>query len=549
MFSKMNHRAGHYLLLAALWALGCLPNLGGPTLWDIDEGLNAGAAYEMFMSGNYVVPTFNYQLRSAKPVLLYWLQTGCYHMLGVGETAARLPSALAALLAVLATYELGRALFNTRTALLAGVILGTSIGVLGAAHFANPDALLLAFTAMTLGCYFRYWETRRARWIYASAAACGLAVLAKGPVGLLLPGAVVFLFLLWQRDLRRLLDLHLGEAILIFLLVAAPWYVWVGVETKGRFLREFWFTHHLNRVDTPMEKHGGSPFYYVVVLAVGLFPWSIFLGPTAAHAWRRLRAAEGDRPAVRMLVLWFGVCFAVFTYAQTKLPNYVLPLYPAVALLTAWALERWRAESFAVPSWVMAVALVILAAAGVGSTAAMAVLGGGVDLSRPLPFVFPDLLPWAWVGVVPLVGAVAGGWLLWAGKRGGVLVAVSAAACVFVSLVTGGPLAALNDFKASSNLAGSLPADHEFRDVRVGAYCYDRPSMVFYCRREVKRLDVPSQARELLAEPLPAYVFVSESRVGELDGELPDGVRVVGRFPDLYGKGHPVLVLKNRAAP
>ncbi|MFO0844961.1 MAG: glycosyltransferase family 39 protein [Gemmataceae bacterium] len=547
MFRTWDHRAGHYLLLVALWALGCLPNLGGATLWDIDEGLNSEAAREMVQSGNYVVPTFNYKLRSAKPVLLYWLQAGSYHLFGVNETAARLPSALAALLAALATYELGRAMFGVRAALLAGVVLATSVSVLGAAHFANPDALLLAFSTLTLGCYYRYWQTGRFWWVYGAAVACGLAVLAKGPVGVLLPGAVVFLFLLWQRELGRVFDLHLGEALLIFLLVAAPWYAWVGVETKGQFLREFWFTHHLERVDTPMEKHGGSPFYYVVVLAAGLFPWSIFLGPTAAHAWRRLRQADDDRAAVRLLVLWFVVCFGVFTYARTKLPNYILPLYPAAALLTAWALERWRAGEFAVPGWVMGVSLGCLALAGAGTVATLLVFAGAVPAQ--VPFLFPDLLPWAWVGVLPVTGAAVGGWMLAQRRREAFLVAVTAASAGFIACVTAGVLPALNDHKASPALAGTLPADHEYREVRVGAYCYDRPSMVFYCRREVRRLDVPEQALDFLAGPLPSYVFVSEARWPELEEDLPDGSRVVARFPDLYGKGKRVLVVANRAAP
>src|SRR3954447_20528229 len=202
MFRRWQHRSVHYLALLAVWAVGCLPNLGGPTLWDIDEGLNAEAAREMRASGNYVVPTFNYELRSAKPALLYWLQAGCYRLLGVSEAAARLPSALAALLTVLAVYELGRWMFDRGTAFLAGLILATCVSFQGAAHFANPEALLLACTTLTLGLYWRHWQSGGA-WLVASAAASGLAVLAKGPVGLVLPFAVIVQFLLWQRQLRR----------------------------------------------------------------------------------------------------------------------------------------------------------------------------------------------------------------------------------------------------------------------------------------------------------------------------------------------------------
>src|SRR5438477_9692462 len=122
----LDNRAGHYALLAAVWALLCLPNLGSPSLWDIDEGNNAEAAREMLVSGDWIVPTFNYQLRVDKPALLYWCQIAAYRLFGVNEFAARLPSALAALAAILLTYELGRRMFGAAAGLLAGLVLASA---------------------------------------------------------------------------------------------------------------------------------------------------------------------------------------------------------------------------------------------------------------------------------------------------------------------------------------------------------------------------------------------------------------------------------------
>src|SRR5215204_1596160 len=154
MFQRLDRRPAAYLLLVALWALLCLPNLGGPSLWDIDEGNNAECFREMLDSGNLIVPTFNYSLRTDKPVLIYWLQIACAQLVGVNEWSARLPSALAALLAVAAVYELGRRMFTPGAALLAAVVLATSFAFLGAAHFANPDALLLAFSTLALAFFW-----------------------------------------------------------------------------------------------------------------------------------------------------------------------------------------------------------------------------------------------------------------------------------------------------------------------------------------------------------------------------------------------------------
>src|SRR5262245_51295217 len=146
MLRRLDHRVGHYLLLLTVAAATCCPNLGAPSLWDIDEGHNAEAAREMLASGNWIVPTFNFELRVDKPALLYWLQIAAYQTFGVNEFAARLPSALSGLLAVLLAYELGRAMFGAATGLLTGLVLASTILFAAAAHFANPDALLTACT-------------------------------------------------------------------------------------------------------------------------------------------------------------------------------------------------------------------------------------------------------------------------------------------------------------------------------------------------------------------------------------------------------------------
>src|SRR5437868_809201 len=125
MFRRSNGRLGHYGLLLLTGACLFLINLGAPSLWDLDEGRNATAALAMRESGDLVVPTFNGQLRVDKPALLYWLQVAAYHLFGVNEFAARLPSALAALLTLLLTYELGRRLFSATTGLLGAVILAS----------------------------------------------------------------------------------------------------------------------------------------------------------------------------------------------------------------------------------------------------------------------------------------------------------------------------------------------------------------------------------------------------------------------------------------
>ena len=229
----MRDRLRDYAVLSAVAAALTLPNLGATSLWDVDEGVNAQAAREMRDAGTWVVPTFNYQLRTAKPAMLYWLQRASYAAFGVSEFSARLPSVLAGWLAVLLTYELARRMFTRDTALLAGIVLASAVQFAVLSHAATPDATLLLFTTLT---YLAFWAGHAGdsrKWWVPTAVACGLATLTKGPIGVGLPGLVILLYFAWNRELGRLFDRRLIWAGLAFVLVAGPWYGLVANETAG----------------------------------------------------------------------------------------------------------------------------------------------------------------------------------------------------------------------------------------------------------------------------------------------------------------------------
>jgi 4-amino-4-deoxy-L-arabinose transferase-like glycosyltransferase len=544
MLRRLDHRAGHLLLLALAWASVALPNLGAPGLWDIDEGNNSACAYEMAQAGNLIVPTFNYALRTDKPALLYWLQVAAYGACGVNEFAARLPSALASLAAVLSTYELGRRMFGASAGLLAGLIAATAALSCAAGHFANPDALLGACTLATMLVFWRGYRRGGRAWFAAAGVCSGLAVLAKGPVGVALPSAAGVLFLLWQRQLRRLLDPGLLGGILTFLAVAVPWYVWVGLETKGEWLRGFFLTHNLGRFQAPMENHSGPIFYYLVVHLVGFAPWSVFLGPTAWNAWRECRGDPAARPtaAARFLVCWVAVYFVFFSLAGTKLPNYILPAYPALSILTARFLDRWRRGLVEAPAWFLPGSLLCLAAVGLVVTAGALAAGGLVEVKALRGRYVPGVGPLAALGAVPLLGAAAGWWCLRRGRRGGLVLSAGAAAVLFTAALAAWGPPAVDRLKAPRPLAGALPADQLRREVRVGAYDYFQPSLVFYCRREVARPATARDAADFLDGPLPAYLFLPAAAWGELRPRVGRPARLIARHRDLYQDREVVLV-------
>ncbi|MBX9622397.1 MAG: glycosyltransferase family 39 protein [Gemmataceae bacterium] len=624
----MRGRVADYLVLTAASAALTLPNLGAAALWDVDEGVNAEAAREMAEAGTWVIPTFNFELRTAKPVMLYWLQRAGYAAFGVSEWSARLPSAVAGWLTVLLTYELARRMFGRPTGLLAGVVLASAVEFCVLTHAATPDATLLFFTVLTY-CLFWVGHERPAQagmpvpprvdsggtgipacagrsWWLPCAAGCGLAALTKGPVGVALPGLVFVLYFAWNRELGRLLDRRLGWAVVVFLLVAGPWYGLVTAETRGAWAKAFFLNENVNRALTPMEDHRGPVFYHAAALLVLFAPWSVFLGGVAWYGvkWARGKtpppnplpaAGRGDRidpdpsprpsppggegeeapsrgfgsplplwgrglgggvssgPGVgssdprpyRFLVCWVAAYLVVFSLVSTKLPNYVLPVYPALAVLTARFLVRWRDGDVAVPRWLMPAAVVGVAVVGLAVGAGLLVGGGAVPVLPAKARVFPGLETWAWVGLVPLAGAGVLAWHLRRGDRPAFVTATAACSVAFVGLVAAFPALAVDRYKAPRELVRRSGIDDPGRDLRVGSHDWFQPSVVFYARREVEKLPTPEAAAEFLAVPTPGYLFVPEPAwTGWVAAKVTVPYRVAARRYDFY-RNCDILVVTN----
>jgi 4-amino-4-deoxy-L-arabinose transferase-like glycosyltransferase len=535
-------------LLAVSFVL-CLASLGGASLWDIDEGKNAEAAREMLESDNWVLPTFNFEPRYEKPVLLYWLQAGAYQIFGVNEFAARLPSALAGILTVLLAYELGCSLFGPATGLLGGLILASSTATCLAARFANPDALLCTCTLATLLVFWRGYAKDGRNWFLLAGITTGIGMLAKGPVALALPGAVIFLFLLWSGQLKRLLDRRIFLGLTAFVCTAMPWYIWVAIDSRGKFLTTFFMRENVGRYLHPMENHGGPFLYYLVVLLAGLAPWSVFLGVAAwfGTGKRAIQDIEAPREkdAYRFLWCWIGIYLVFFSLAGTKLPNYILPVYAPAALLIARFLERWLTRQLQAPAWSVWTPITALVLIGSATTAGLLIAGGVGELGIMRGRYLTGVEHWAFIGLIPILGGIACGWLAHRGQISRLVGVLTLTACLFNGLLVGWGSQSVDQHKAPRTLtalAGACDPDH---DIRIGCYQYFQPSLVFYCRRDVQTLENEQKAVEFVRSPLQVFLFLPETTWEGLAQKLGTGVRILARHEDMYRHCN-VVVVTNR---
>jgi 4-amino-4-deoxy-L-arabinose transferase-like glycosyltransferase len=277
----------HLSILALAAFLTFFAGLGRSAISDSDEAFYAEAAREMVESGDWLTPTYNYEPRFEKPILYYWLAAAAFEAAGVTEAAARFPSALAGLTMALLTYACGRRWFNPAVGFIAGLIVATNFGYYAIGRLALPDLPLAFFIALSTWAALEGLRPARhaatlpasARaWLLLSAAAAGLAFLTKGPVGAALPALVVGGTLVAVRDWRkagRTLPFTIGDvvlALLVFLLVAAPWYI-AMVEHHGvGYLHRFFVGENLERFATGRYNEPRPPGFYVPIVFGGLLP-------------------------------------------------------------------------------------------------------------------------------------------------------------------------------------------------------------------------------------------------------------------------------------
>ncbi|HEY5019951.1 MAG TPA: glycosyltransferase family 39 protein, partial [Steroidobacteraceae bacterium] len=342
----------------ALWLAAALlwfGPLNTPHLFDPDEGRYAEIAREMVASGDWVTPRLDAIKYFEKPVLQYWATAVAFRLFGQHAWAARLWPALCGFLGLLLSWALARELYDQRCAALAVIVQASALLYLALARIATLD-MSLSFGLQIAMCALALLARQRSvGWRLPAMLGLGIAVavLSKGLVGILIPGAVACVYLLWRRDWTLPWRAQPWWTVIALAVLAAPWFVAVSVRNP-EFGHFFFIVQHFQRYLSRTGFDRYQPvWFFVWVLALGFLPWTTLLPGALRQAWSGARAGERG---TAMLLVWAVFVFAFFSLSQSKLIPYIVPVLPALAILTGRSLAAMSAPRFARHLGVVAIA-------------------------------------------------------------------------------------------------------------------------------------------------------------------------------------------------
>lgn len=335
-------RRGTLLLLLAAFIAVWFSNLEYRKLVRPDEGRYAEIPREMAVSGDWTTPRLNGVKYFEKPALQYWATAAAYTAFGEHHWTARLWPALTGFLGILMVGFAGRKLFGATAGLYAAAVLASSLLYVLIGHINTLDMGVSFFMGLGLcGFLLAHRPNVPAKenrlWMHVTWAALAFSVLSKGLIGLVLPGAVLVLYTLIQRDWRLWTRLHLITGLLLFFAITVPWFVAVSLANPEFF--HFFFIHeHFERFLTKVHGRYQPWYYFVPILLAGMLPWVIPMADALMRAWK----TDGKRTfqPKRFLLVWSVFIYFFFSISDSKLPSYILPIFPALALLIGERLTK-----------------------------------------------------------------------------------------------------------------------------------------------------------------------------------------------------------------
>ncbi len=320
------------IAVAVIW----FANLEYRKLIKPDEGRYAEIPREMVVSGDWTTPRLNGMKYFEKPPLQYWATATAYTVFGEHQWTSRLWTALTGFAGILLVWFAGLRLFGREAANYAAILLGSSMLYSLMAHINTLDMGVTFFITLGIvGLLLGQSETdkrKQRNWMLLAWAGLALAVLSKGLMGLVLPGAALFIYMAVQRDFSVLKRMHWLAGLAVFLLITAPWFYLV-MKANPEFFQKFFIYEHYTRFTTKDLGRYQPWYYFVPILLLGMLPWTVLMFDTLIKTWRGSKLPDKAFNAARFLLVWAVFIYLFFTVSGSKLPSYLLPMFPALALL------------------------------------------------------------------------------------------------------------------------------------------------------------------------------------------------------------------------
>ncbi len=514
---------------------------GSGSLWDIDEPNNAQALKEMFAQHNFVVPLFNGTLRVAKPALNYWLMWGGVEVFGMNSWGLRMGSVLVGALFVLYLTVSTRRLIGSGPALLTGLVAATILHSQIIFRAAVPDPLLILFVSMSLISYLRAYQFPGARSfnILLSYAAMALATVDEGPIGFLIPGLIIVVFLLLRGNLPYLWkEGRLQWGLPLFLLISLPWYVAVGVESHWRWDLGFLLRANISRYNAEMQGHQGPFFYYLLTIPLALLPWSVFLPQALRPLWRKRKQLIQQYPVDTFLLSWLLVWVIFFSISATKLPNYVWEAYPPLFIFLG--IRLYQALSGEMPFRRRGLYASLSALFSVG---AALVYAGAVIV----PAKIPPLGSLYYLGLPYALSAVLAALWVWKDQVGRWLITLTAGAAALTFALMAYTEPVLNILKPSYFMGEKIRQYQGDNPYSIAAWHWFQPNFLFYAGRGNMILHRPRHMAELQNilrhNPSPLYLVLPSRDVPDMRRSLPDSLYIQSIYVSYELYNHENLTL------
>lgn len=475
-----------------------LINLGSTALWDNSEPTYAEISREILSTGDWFTMHYEYRNWYVHPPLYFWLTALGIKLFGLGEAVVRFWSAFFGACGIVAVYFLGKHLYDSRTGFWAAVILATTLEYFILSRIVLMDTLLNFFTVLALVGFLLAYQKKSSRYFLLFYGSAALAILAKGPVGIVLPLMLIFAFLLIKREFSFFLKFFHWPGLLLLAAILSPWYLSQILMHGKDFLMiniaHYTFTRYVGVV----ENQPGPVYYYIPVLLAGFFPWVGFLPWVMAYHWRHRK-----NDSSLFLLLGMSIIFIFFSFSGTKQPNYIITFFPLAAVAVACFFMTGR-ESIPLSLWKSPLWRGGLAAFGLAVLLTVA----GTLAAPSIPKVYAESAPY----LIPLAVLWLSGTflyllaLLW--KRTGPLpVAVQASVVILLYLyVIYGLFPEIEQYKYTKPFALYLKENSGAAPV-VG-YNFRLPSMVYYLDGKTRSVD--GQQLKALRDQKTSFYLVTD---------------------------------------